>query len=259
MDLASKYAKIIKSRLMHYAAWSPVTDPYEIGDYGAFRRGIFQKLGNIREFGVQPQTRPGTSSVSLDFTSSGSTMVRTAGGAKVDVFPQEAVEGTLEIDFQGDSSIFVRTGKLSMTELTGVDSVAGQLLRKRDPNGRKWKLGWRIIRKLYVATDPVILVSAERGASFSLSGRADALKAAEAGSGSADLSVSSNKSDSLQILGGTGPVAFDLFKVRVTGRANVSFGTPGQESQDEEPELDAPDLDDEWSDELEDDDAELFE
>ena len=257
MELARKYAQIVKSRLLHHAAWSPVTDTYEVGDYGAFREGIFQKLGNIREFGIDPAPKQSTSTVGFDFASSGTTMVRTAAGASVDVFPSQPVEAKLQLDFQGDSSVFLRTSKLTVIEMPSVNAVAGQLHRKRDANGRRWKLGWRIIRKVYVATDPVILMSLERGATFSISGTATALKAVEAGSGSASLSVSSNKANTLQIVGGTGPVAFDLFRVRVGGGAGLSFDVSRGPSQEDEPA--EPELDDEWDDEPEDDDDDLFE
>lgn len=258
MDLANHYAKTVRSQLLHHAAWSPVTDSFEVGDYGAIRKGVFQRLGNIREFGVEPVTRTGSSSVSLDFTSAGTTMVRTAAGAKVDVFPAQPIQGELEIGFQGDSSVFIRTGTLTVTELTTVDSIAGQLLGKRDPNGRTWRLGWRIIRKLYVADDPVILAAAEKGARISLTGRADALARFEAGQGSVGLTVSSKTTASLQILGGRGPVAFDLFKVRLGGQASVSFDLAGGDEPDE-PARGEPELDDEWPDALDDDPDELFE
>lgn len=259
MDLASHYAEIIRSRLLHFAAWSPVTDPYEIGDYGALRRGVFHKLGNIRELGVEPQVRPGAAAVSLSFTSAGATMVRTMGGARVAAFPAKAVEGTLEIEFQGESSVMLRSGQLAVTELAGVDAVAGRLVRARDGLGRRWKLGWRIIRKLYVASDPVILVASERGARFTLRGRAEALAAVEVGRGAGELSVSCSQADALQIVGGTGPVAFDLFRARLGGHAHVSFGGVEGRGASETDEQGEPELDDEWSEETLDDEAELFE
>lgn len=256
MDLARKYARIIKSQLLHHAAWSPVTDSFEVGDYGVIRRGVFQRLGSVREFGVDPVARTSASSVSLDFTSTGTTMVRTTAGAKVMAFPTGSdAHGELEIGFEGDGSVFIRTGRLSVTELTAVGSAATQLLRKRDRLGRKWRLGWRIIRKLYVADDPVILAAAERGARIALSGRADALGRFEAGQGAVGLTVSSKTTASLQILGGRGPVAFDLFKVRLLDRARASFELPPPG----EPEHAEPELDDEWPDELDDDPDELCE
>lgn len=255
MDLARKYARIIKSQLLHHAAWSPVTDAFEVGDYGVIRRGVFQRLGNVREFGVEPAARTSASSVSLDFTSTGTTMVRTTAGAKVAAFPTRAdVQGELQIGFEADGSVFIRTGRLTVSELTAVGSTATQLLRKRDRIGRKWKLGWRIIRKLYTAEDPVILAASERGARIALRGRADALGRFEAGKGTVGLTVSSKTTASLQILGGRGPVAFDLFKVRLRDRVGLGLELPPAG----EPECE-PELDDEWPDELDDDPDELCE
>jgi hypothetical protein len=258
MVLATTYARVMRARLLHFAAWTPVIDHYEVGDYGACRHGVFHRLGNIREFGVEPLARAGACSVSLSFVSEETTVVRSAGGARVETFPAQSVAGTLELEFRGDSSILIRTGKLSETELVGVDAVAGQLLGRRDANGRAWKRGWRVIRKLYVATDPIILISTERGARFSFSGRVEALAAIEAGRGSGEVSVSSSRADSLQIASGSGPVAFDLFRVRLGGHAQLPFDVAPQLDSNREP-VGEPELDDEWGDEEDDDDAELFE
>ena len=246
MSLPRRYNRLLRKQLRHYAAWHPVGDPYEVGDFGAFRGGIFVKLGNVEEFGVNPNPQPGAAATKLDFTSSGVTTVRTAAGATVDVFPEEPLEAKLDLTFSGDSSFYLRSTELSVAEMPSVDAVAHQLKGKRDANGRRWKLRWKVIRKVYTAVDPAILASAERDASFTLTGRADALKRLELGHASADISVTSTKSDAIKISGGTGPVALDLFKVRVTGSA-------GLESV---PQL--VDLDDDWADEPEDDPKDAF-
>jgi len=246
MSLPRRYNRLLRKQLRHYAAWNPVTDAYEVGDFGAFRGGIFVKLGNISEFGVDPNPQPGADATKLDFTSDGVTTVRTSGGATVDVFPDQPLEAKLQLSFSGRSSFYLRSTKLSVAEMPSVDAVAHQLKGRRDPNGRRWKLRWKVIRKVYTAVDPAILASAQSDASFTLTGKADALKRLELGHGSADVNVTSTKSDAVTISGGTGPVAMDLFKVRITGSA-------GLESV---PEL--VELDDGWDDEPEDDPEDVF-
>lgn len=247
MNLAKKYNTLFKSRLLHYAAWSPVTDRYAVGDFGAFKNGVFQRLGNIEEFGVDPEPRTGDSSVKFDFTSSGAVIVRTSAGARVEIFPQQSVEAKLQINFSGEDGFYIRTSKLSVAEMQSVDRVAQQLKGKQDPNGRRWQLRWRIVRKVYTAVEPTILASAEKNAEFTLSGSADALKALELGNGSANITVSSTRQDALQIAGGTGPIALDLFSVRLLGGAGLER-LVDQTQEGSTNDLVEADLDEKWPD-----------
>ena len=247
VTLAKRYNKLLKSRLLHYAAWNPVTDGYAVGDFGGFKGGVFQRLGNIAEFGVDPGARPGASTTKFNFTSSGAKIVRTAAGVAVDVFPEGSVEAKLEIDFSGEDGFYIRTGELSVTEMESVDAVAQQLKGRRDANGRRWQLRWRVVRKVYVAINPTILASAEQSVGFTLVGKADALKALELGSASAEISASSTRQDAVQIIGGTGPVALDLFSVRVIG------GGANLEGVGAEPMIIDAELDTDWPDEPADD------
>ncbi len=68
MPLAQRYNRVLRRHTLHFAAWSPISDPYAVGDYGLLRNGIFQKLGHIRDFGVQFETEPGHP-VTFDFSS----------------------------------------------------------------------------------------------------------------------------------------------------------------------------------------------
>lgn len=255
MRLPRIYNRVMKSRLLHYAAWSPVTDRYEVGDFGAFTHGVFQKLGNIREFGVDPGAKPGTSTT-FEFSSAGMVSVRTKAGAEIDVFPEESVEAKLELSFTGETSFYIRSAEVSVMEMPAVDAVARKLSRARAADGRQWKNGWRVVRKVYVAKNPAILASSQSNASFVLSGKANALKRLELGHASAEISVSSSKEDAVKIVGGTGAIALDLFRVRLLGGAGLeSFGVgrePGLAQT--EPRVEA-ELDDEWSDDVSDDEG----
>lgn len=247
MTLARQYNKLLKSRLLHYAAWSPVTDRLEVGDFGGFKRGVFQKLGNIAEFGVDPGGRSGGAATKFVFTSSGTNIVRISGGVEVDVFPDASVEAKLEINFSSENGLYIRTGNLSVTEMDSVDRVAQILRGKRDPSGRRWKTRWKVVRKVYTAMDPTILAASERDAGFTLSGKAEALKALEFGGAALDVSVSSTRQDALQIVGGTGPVAIDLFSVRILGGAGLE-GLDTEPSEVGEDDQVVPELDTYWSD-----------
>ncbi len=246
--IAREYNALFKRQLLHFAAWTPVIDRYEVGDFGAFCGGVFQTLGNIREFGVDPQPRQGGSCPGFSCTSKGTTLVRTEGSMEISAFPNASTSAQLTVSFGHKSGLFVRTQGLSVVEMESVDAVARQLMGCKDPHGRRWKPGWRIVRKVYTAKEPVILGSVERGSSVSLSGRAKALRRLEQGQGSVEVNVNATQSHGLEQLGGTGPIALDLFRARITGRAAlVSFAAPNESDEIE------TDLDDDWDEEPDDD------
>lgn len=247
MSLAREYSRLFRRNLLHFATWNPLTDAYEVGDFGLFRRGVFQKLGNVREFGVDPGAKPSASKVRFSYTSTGAVEAQTGAAAQTSAGGATA---TMSIGFQGSEAFHVRTQDLTVMEMPSVDAVARKLSRKRDGNGRKWNKRWRIVRKVYLAEDPVILASAEKATTFELSGSTDAISQLGLGKGSADISVKSNRGNTLEILGGKGPIAVDLFRVRVGGGAGLVSFSPGQEAEEEA----EPELDDEWDDDDLDDD-----
>src|SRR5690606_8442051 len=105
--------------------------------------------------------------------------------------------------------------------------------------------------KVYSAIDPVILASAEANAGFVLTGKADALAKLELGSASAEVTVSSTRTDAIKIAGGSGPVMLDLFRVRWLGEGAGLEGTEEQEASDSHTV--AAELDEQWPEEPADD------
>jgi hypothetical protein len=247
MSLARQYNNALKQNVLHFAAWNPITDPYEVGDFGAFRQGVFQKLGNIREFRIDPEARAGGTSA-FDYSAAGTRVVRAVGGAEVAAFPAGPVDATLSIEFSGASSVYLKVAKVQQYEMPAVDAVASRLRGRRDPRGRTWKVGWRVVRKVYLAESPVILASSARNTSFTLSARADVLKAVELGQGSLEVAVSASTQDVVKIANGNGPIALDLFRLKLLGGTQLE-ALPRE----------GTDLDDRWPADVEDDSEDLFE
>jgi hypothetical protein len=61
------------------------------------------------------------------------------------------------------------------------------------------------------------LASKEANSTFKLSGKADALRQLELGNASANIGVEATSSSAQKIVGGSGPIALDLFRVRLLG------------------------------------------
>lgn len=70
MGTARHFNKILHDEIDVYAAWLPVTNNFQLGDYGVISDGVFAKLGNIDEFEVKFNEEDGAQS-HLKFRSAG--------------------------------------------------------------------------------------------------------------------------------------------------------------------------------------------
>ena len=69
MGIPKELNRIIQKHLHAHAAWLPITNTYELGDYGLIADGVFQKMGNIgKEFRVEYQLSTGPDAL-IDFVS----------------------------------------------------------------------------------------------------------------------------------------------------------------------------------------------
>lgn len=241
MGTSSEFNKIVYESLSAYAAWLPITDNYELGDYGIISDGIFRKMGNIAEFGVSFRQSKGSNS-SLDFTSEGVSTQRIAGGAAVNVFPENAVDAKLKLEFSSERSFVIKAKTITSTQMDNVDETAVALDNAKRSDGKAWQRGWRVVRGVYRAENPLILSVEQAGTTIELSGKADALRQLEIGNASADVGLTGSSERGLRIVGESGPIALRLFKVKF-------FGGGATESADES----RADWGEEWGADLADD------
>ncbi|WP_429933480.1 hypothetical protein [Agrobacterium vitis] len=101
-----------------HAAWLPITNGFELGDYGIIDSGIFRKLGNVtRDFGLTFITKPGASS-NVKFSSNGVAVTHVSGEAEAKLAGNADVTATLSISFEKTDSFYI-SGSLSLTRNTG--------------------------------------------------------------------------------------------------------------------------------------------
>ncbi len=216
MGIAKDFNKVLHEQIRVHAAWLPVTNTFQVGDFGMISDGVFVPMGNIQQdFDVGFETQSGNGA-KLDFTSESVRVFRLAAGAKVTVFPGEDVDASLKIEFGKDRSFFLKAG-LTVSEMQGVFKAARDLGSRRG-----WDFGkFKVVSAVYTAADCVILSSKTSNASIEISGKAGALKRLEIGAAEAGLTISSKSGLGLEIIGETGVVGLRLFKVEKDGRAGL--------------------------------------
>lgn len=216
MSLAKELDRILRRDLAMHVAWMPVATRFSLGDYGFRRAGIFEPIGNLREYGVEIEEVPGRE-VKLDFTSAAATSVRKVGDLTVDALPDSEVEAELHITFERERSLLLRSPRLVSRRIGNLAAVGQALARawgRKD--GLPWSWRYRVVSELFFGEDVTVLSTLQAGTKVVLSGKASALRSFEAARASAGISVDSTKSLGLSLVGKAGTIGLDL--VRFTGR-----------------------------------------
>jgi hypothetical protein len=204
---ASLFDNILKHGLSIHAAWLPITNTFEIGDYGIISDGVLAKMGNLRAMGVG-WTAKGGLAAQLNFASDDTRIVRAVGNATVQAFPDQDIDASLTIEFERESSFLVKA-RLTVTQMEEVAAVAEKLSQL--PH---WKTRYRVVSAVHVGQQCTILSSTGAKSKIALSGKANALRQLDFGSVSAGVEVSSSERIGLEIVGQTGVVGLSLFKLR---------------------------------------------
>lgn len=233
MGVAAQFSSRLHKEVGAHAAWLPIANNFGLGDYGLVSDGLFQRMGNIREFGVDVDGVD-TNSVKLDFKSEGTRLVSLVGDAEVDALPDSPIEASLKIEFSQNDSYYAKAAQASVQEIPNLREVA-EKLAKADG----WRRKYRVVRATVTGQDCVIVTSKAANASFELKGKADALKQLGAATVGAGISVASEKDVGLSIVGDTGVVGLRLFKLKLWGDQAKLLGPEGEVEveEDEEDEL----------------------
>jgi len=211
--LAQNYGRIVKRELNAHAAWFPVTNTFEVGDYGLIEDGTFRPIGKIsRKYpDIEVKTQPGNKTA-IDFKTEGTTStVMDMNGGVTTYQALGNAEAQLKINFSRENSAMIKAETTSI-QMTNIGEVADALKKKGD-----WTRKYKIVSAVYVGKHATVLCSREAGTELTLSAKADILQAVEAGKANVALAISSNKSGVFHSVGETGVIALELFKLKLIG------------------------------------------
>lgn len=236
MGIPKQFNDIIQKHINVHAAWLPVTNTFELGDYGIVSDGVFTKMGNVKEF--TNVARPGKGpDASLDFTSANTTVIKFAAGSQVDVIPGGAIDAKITFKFEKERSFLVKAPVISVSTIENVNEVANKL---RDAKG--WRRKWKVVYQTYHALDPVIVSTISAGTEVTFSGDASALKSMKIGNASVNLNTT--KELGLNIHGKAGVIGLGLFKLKLIGGGTEFLSTEEKKKPAEIDYLDKQSLED---------------
>jgi hypothetical protein len=222
MSIARAAARILRQQLRAHVAWLPLTNNFNVGDYGVFSGGVFARLGNIANLGVRFDCTQSDGG-SFEFRSEGTREVRLSGGVTVNSFIDGDPDAALRVAFSADESLYVRATTLRLTAISELLPVAAALR-----NHPQWRMRYRVVHRMWTAINGVFLSSRGTDASVDFTGSVSALKALQSGKVEAGVEVGARTNVGLELVGETGALALGLFRVRVIdgSPALLDFAVP---------------------------------
>jgi hypothetical protein len=224
MGLPNQFNDIIHSHLNVHAAWLPMAQIYELGDYGIISDGVFAKLGNISEFNVSFTSATGPETA-IDYTSASTTVTKFAAGAQVDVIPAGAINAKVVFKFNKEKSFLIKSPVITVSAISNVQQVANQLKKAAG-----WKNSWKVVYETYRAQEAVVISTIDAGTEIAFSGEASALKDLKLGS--AGIEYATSKKLGLDIRGKNGILGLGLFKLKLFGNGPSFMGEDASNGPD---------------------------
>lgn len=221
MGIAQSFNRAINVQLAAYAAWIPIVNAFKIGDYGVFKDGVFQSLGNIKDkypkIDLKVDDGP---PADIDFASAGTKTTRLdINGKAVASFSSLGnAEGTLKIVFEKEDSCVVKA-KLTSHQLKNIEEIGSFLAKESN-----WRNKFSVVSRIYNGEKCVIICAREAGTEVELKASADLLKQVEAGRVEASVGFHSTRESTFNVIGESGIVALSLFKLNIFNKVKILLG-----------------------------------
>lgn len=245
MTIAREYTRVLRRQLRCYAVWPP-TLAVVPGDYGVFRGGVFNRLGNITtDFDVDYVTEDGGRQADkFQYESSRSSAAGLSAAAEV-----SGVQAELDLALTDRSSFFVSVSEFDVERLQSPRRVALRL-RAHD----QWPcLRYYVVWQLYKGRDLLFFGSESGGATVKIRGDTTDIKLLQSTAKvGASLEFTTAGDVGVQIKGSPNALAgfaVNLFRVKVVGADPlVAFGTGGEQENEDDDPLEYLDPDDDIDD-----------
>lgn len=210
MNLINKYDQSLHRRMALRAIWLPGTE-VKVGDILHKKDGALISIGNIRNFGVDFNETFIAKSLSLNIVSRGVRETIIQNNSTVDLnslIPD--VEAELKISFDSENSYMLKTPQLSGTGMQSAISVAHDI--SQIP---RWDyLQNYIVHKVWRAKDFTFLGSIDKDRDITFRGSGEVIYNIVQNGISSELEKTSKKSLSFEMLGKSGPIVMQVFRVK---------------------------------------------
>jgi len=189
MGISEVYTEEVHDHLSpYYANWEP-GEPLQLGDYGTLDGDKFDRLGNIRTFGISFDVRSDKVGDQKKFSSEGTR--ERSGGASAEGTVNSVVDAKAElaITFTRKNSVFFNAANCTTDSIEDIADVGRKLIDMYE-NDERWKKKWVVVTHIVTASNTIIAVGtkAQSSVTFEVAGDTKTIDLADA---SIDLKVAS--------------------------------------------------------------------
>lgn len=208
------YLKAIEKNIKAFAGnWLPGT-PRQLGDYGTYKNGIFERIGNINDLDISfdvvgddlEDKYSFTSGATLDFTGAAAA---TAGAA--------AVKASVSISFSKSDMVYFNAIGCKTTGVGNIDKMEEAIRAGDKADKFKWKNSYHVITSLVTSSQTVVAISTSNSASISFAAKSPEIARVNLADASCDLALAGSKDVGFSVDAEKGlQVLFNVTKVRGT-------------------------------------------
>ena len=219
-----QYTKELHDRFGYLATWLPGV-PLRLGDIGTMGPNGFDRVSNLRDFGIRFDVRKDDSSLDYQYASEGGVSLSTSAAADVPVLGKLASEASAQLTIEmsrANAVLFVVRGARSPS-IENQDALGKAILELRAAG--KWSDDYFVLTETLEAEAGTILISSSAGGHIDIaaSGRANLgpLALADTHLG---LQVRSSRNLHTQIIAAAGLTP--LFRARRVQRRMLGLESP---------------------------------
>jgi hypothetical protein len=205
MGLADDVANVLHNQLKCQVAWLPISNTFALGDYGIISQGVFNKLGNVKEYSASMQLAEGPP-VKLDFVSDETTVTSFAGNVQVDALPSDpAIDASIKIAFSRQGSFLIKARTVRVSAVENINQVMTFL---HDRPG--WRDSFKVVTRMWTAENAALLSTIADDTKVVLGAKAPALKKFQLGEVDIGINLSKSRELGLELLGVSGVIGLGL-------------------------------------------------
>ncbi len=213
MSLVKKYDKTLRRRVALRAVWLPGTE-VRVGDIMLLKDGALVSVGNLEGENIPYSVSSIGDAHSLSLKSKGVSQLLIQNGAKISLSKLDtALDAELKISFKEENSYFLRTPVMSGVGMNMAMNIAREIAKLTN-----WDhLRNYVVHKIWRAEDFSFLGNLEGTSEVSFEGKGEFIKNIITNGISSGLSKTNSKSMNFEVMGKSGPIVMQVFRVKRNG------------------------------------------
>ena len=213
MSIIKKYDTRLRKKIALRAVWLPGTY-IKVGDILRLKNDAFVSVGNLKDYDISFSEKIIAEDHSIKIQSQGVSCTLSQNKANINVSKLATeIEADLKISFNAENSYFIRIPKLQGMGLDQALMVSHKIAEIPNWDFRKNY----IVHKIWIADDFVFLGSTKKGINLTFTGKGEAIKNLLDNGISSNTSVKGQNELGFEILGKSGPIVMQVFRVKRDG------------------------------------------